>query len=131
MTDAPVPDAGQGASADARPGGPSFARNFPRDPVLDRLVAAFEAGDYGRVRAEAPKLAAKTDVPAVRAAAEELRARTEADPIAKLLLGLTLALLVVLSAYWLSHDAPGRGGTPPPPPPMIERITDTPPPRHS
>ena len=42
-------------------GFPSFARDFPNDPELAVLVAAFAAGDYATVRIGAPELASKTD----------------------------------------------------------------------
>jgi hypothetical protein len=100
---------------------PAFARDYPDDPELTALVDAFEAGNYRRVRAEAPALAAKTSDEKVRAAARELRARTEADPLARWLLFLTLALLLGLSAFWLGRDRP----TSPKPPPTIERIPDS------
>ena len=46
-----------------------FAKGFPEDPELGRLLAAFESGDYRTVRDEAPKLAARTENPRVREAA--------------------------------------------------------------
>jgi hypothetical protein len=102
---------------------PSFARDFPDDPELAALVEAFSAGDYRRVRDLAPKLAAKTEDEKVRAAANELRRRIEPDPLAKMLLVATLALLVVLSAWWIAHDGPPLGA-PNKPAPTIERVPD-------
>src|SRR5205823_1318147 len=77
------------------PNGPllEFAKGFPDDPDLLRIVQAFEAGDYRTVRDEAPRLAERTQNPAVRDAALDLRRRIDADPIQLYLLGLTLALL--------------------------------------
>jgi hypothetical protein len=100
---------------------------LPKHPDLDPIVAAFDAGDYRRVREQAPKLAAREDLDAdVRAAAKELVERTEPDPIARWLLVLTLALLALLTAYW---SARAGGGPPadlahPPPPqaPPVERV---------
>jgi len=108
---------------------PTFARDFPDDPDLAVLVRAFQDGDFAHVRAEAPKLAARATDAKVKEAAALLVARTEADPLAKGLLVLTLALLVGLTAFWLAHDGPGDGGAAPTPTPTptIERITDTPP----
>jgi hypothetical protein len=80
-----------------------FAKGFPEDPELGRLVAAFESGDYRTVRDEAPKLAARTDDPRVREAALDLRKRIDPDPIQLYLLALTLALLVFLTAWFYSH----------------------------
>lgn len=82
---------------------PRFAKSFPKHEALDALVDAFQRGDYARVRAGTPALANDPDE-AVRAAASELRARTEADPFAKLALVLTLALLVWLTFHWERHD---------------------------
>ncbi len=109
------------------PDAPPFARDFPEDADLALLVRAFQDGDYAHVRAEAPKLAARTTDAKVKDATVVLVSRTEADPLAKGLLILTLALLVGLTAFWLGHDAPTPGAAPPKPaPPVIERITDTP-----
>ena len=105
---------------------PTFARDFPEDDALDALVAAFAEGNYARVRAEAPKLAASTTDDDVRRAARVLRARVEADPLAKLLLGLTLLILVVLSAWWVTHDDPPASVPMPPPPRLIEHVPDHP-----
>lgn len=81
---------------------PRFLLGFPAHPELSRLSAAFEAGNYALVREEAPALAERAESPAVRAAALELRRRIEPDPLAKYLLALTAALLLLL-AYWAYH----------------------------
>jgi hypothetical protein len=78
---------------------PLFVLAFPKDPELDRLVQAFEAGNYAFVREHAPKLAERTTSAEVRDAARELARRIEPDPLVKLLLGLSIALFVVL-AIW-------------------------------
>jgi hypothetical protein len=85
-------------------GFPSFARDFPDDPELAVLVAAFAAGDYATVRKGAPELAAKTDDEHVKRAAELLRTRIEPDPTSRVLFALTAALLVFLMAWWATHD---------------------------
>jgi len=81
---------------------PRFLLAFPTDPDLARLSAAFEAGNYALVRAEAEALAERTESPAVRDAALELRRRIDPDPLAKYLLALTAALLLSL-AYFAYH----------------------------
>jgi hypothetical protein len=81
----------------------AFARAFPRDPALDALVAAFDAGDYARVRREAPALAKETDRDDVRAAARELARRLDPDPLAVYLLGGAAVLLAFLAAWYWSH----------------------------
>jgi hypothetical protein len=78
---------------------PLFVLGFPEDPELDRLVHAFEAGNYAFVREHAPKLAERTSSPRVRDAARELARRIEPDPLIKVLLGLSVALFLVL-AFW-------------------------------
>jgi hypothetical protein len=78
-----------------------FAEAFPREPELDALVAAFERGDFRTVHRQAPRLVADASKPAdVKAAAEELLARTGPDPTSAVFFGLTAVLLAVLSAYW-------------------------------
>ncbi|HYQ15698.1 MAG TPA: hypothetical protein VEQ58_08075 [Polyangiaceae bacterium] len=81
---------------------PRFLLGFPPHPELQRLAAAFEAGNYALVRAEAEALAERTESRAVKEAALELRRRIEPDPLAKYLLALTAALLLSL-AYWAYH----------------------------
>jgi len=78
---------------------PAFLLAFPADADLEHLIRAFELGDYARVRKGAPELAERTTDPKVRAAAEELARRIEPDPLVKVLLGLSIALLVVLTLW--------------------------------
>lgn len=85
-------------------GTPAFARSFPADTELQALVVAFAAGNYRHVRQAAPKLARRTTDDAVARAARELVARTEADPLAKVLLLLTLGLLIALAGFWTFHS---------------------------
>jgi hypothetical protein len=81
---------------------PRFLLGFPKHPDLARLATAFEAGNYALVRAEAEALAERTDNPAVRDAALELRRRIAPDPLAKYLLALTAGLLLSV-AYFAYH----------------------------
>jgi hypothetical protein len=98
----PAPRGTQGKVPEADERRPSFARQFPPDAALDELVLAFARGDYARVRSEAPRLVAQTSDPRVAAAARELSQRIAPDPLALLLIALTAALLVFLSAWaWL------------------------------
>ena len=82
---------------------PAFARNFPDDPALAALVAAFEQGDYARVRREAPALVQQTDSVEVRKAARELLKRLEPDPIAVYLLAGAALLLAFLALWYWAH----------------------------
>ena len=81
---------------------PRFLLKFPRHPELDRLVAAFEAGDYATVRRDAPKLVDSDEDAAVRDAALELERRIEPDPLMKYLLLASVVLLVflILQSYF-------------------------------
>ena len=83
---------------------PPFAADFPRDPELDGLVAAFEAGDFARVKEGVPRILASPADDAVKTAAKALLARTRPDPLATLLLAISAVLLVLLSAWWMTHD---------------------------
>lgn len=84
---------------------PAFLLSFPHDPELDRLIEAYEKGDYATVRREAPLLAERTEDAAVRDAAWELRRRIDPDPLARYLLLTGIALLVFL-VIWVYA---GRG----------------------
>ena len=84
---------------------PRFLLAFPKDPELQELVRAFEAGNYQIVRLGAPKLAAKTEDPIVRAAARELRRRIDPDPLMKYLLWVALALFVFVVWYTYQDQA--------------------------
>ena len=91
------------SAARPREGVPSFAQAFPSDPELDALVLAFERGNYARVRREAPRLADRTGSSEVRDSARELLRRLDPDPLAMYLLGTAVALLIVVSYWYLSH----------------------------
>jgi len=107
---------GEHEAARASWGYPAFARDFPRHAELDALVAAFTRGDYRTVRERAPKLATAPDEPeAVRRAAAVLRARIDPDPTARVFFALTAALLVFLTAWWITHDGKHRESAPEPP----------------
>jgi len=84
---------------------PGFLLEFPADPELQRLVRAFEAGNYEAVREGAPKLAAKTEDPAVRGAARELRRRIDPDPLMKYLLWVAVGLFVFVVWYTYQNHA--------------------------
>ena len=99
------------ATARSSWGFPSFAKTFPRDPELDALVVAFTRGDYRSVRARAPELARTATDETVKRAALELRGRIEPDGSSKLLFLVAAALLVFLTAWWITHD--GAEETPP------------------
>jgi hypothetical protein len=78
---------------------PAFLLDFPEDPALDRLIEAFESGNFARVREDAEKLATSTENTRVKDAALELRRRIDPDPLAKYLLAISLLLLIVLSVW--------------------------------
>ena len=78
---------------------PRFLLEFPQHPELQRLVRAFEAGNYELVRVAAPRLMANTEDPIVRAAARELRQRIDPDPLLKYLLALAVGLFVFVVWY--------------------------------
>jgi hypothetical protein len=89
--------------------GPSFARHFPREPELDRLVAAFERGNYALVREQAPRLMKATARDDVRLAARELRRRIDPDPLASFLLVAAAGLLAFLAYFYFAHTHGGGG----------------------
>jgi hypothetical protein len=110
----------EASGRDARPAGetsasaggddrPLFARDFPSDAELDRLVAAFEAGNYALVRSGANQLVHATKNEAVRRSARQLLTRIEPDRTAVLLLGVAVALLLFVSWWHWTHPH-GAGG---------------------
>lgn len=107
----PTPSEPRGPAAPALLDGdererPAFLLAFPEDPELQRLVAAYERGDFKTVRQAAPELAARSQEPAVRSAALELRRRIDPSPLLLWFLGSALALFVVL-AFWSYCEAGG------------------------
>lgn len=82
---------------------PPFLRGFPDDPELAQVVAAFERGDYARVRRDAPRLAEQAADAAVRQAARELARRIEPDPLARGILLGAFVLLAFLVAWAYAH----------------------------
>lgn len=87
---------------------PRFAESFPRDADLDVLLAAFDAGDFAQVRDGVARLVASEKEDAVKNAAKELLARTKPDPLSALLLLVSALLLVLLSAWWVTHNGPSH-----------------------
>jgi hypothetical protein len=103
-----APPGGKRQSLDAeRRDRPAFLLDFPHDPELERLIVAFEAGNYLRIKSDAPRLAESAEDPAVRAAALELLRRTQPDPLIKYLFALSIALLIFMIIYaYGSHEHP-------------------------
>lgn len=101
---------------------PAFAASFPEDPELDRLVRYFARGNHRAVREGAEALAKSTSDPAVAAAARELRARLEPDPIFRVLLGGTLALLITLTLWAVYRGRELRAQPPPQAPRTVQTI---------
>jgi hypothetical protein len=100
------------STVEASWGYPAFAREFPRHPELDALVAAFARGDYRAVREGAPRLAQSATDDRLKAAALMLRDRIEPDPTSRVLFLLAAALLALLTMWWVSHSGPDEGRTP-------------------
>ncbi len=78
---------------------PQFLLNYPEDPELERRIGAFENGNYDVIRRDAPLLAERTEDPAVREAALELRDRINPDPLLKYMLAIGAGLLTFLTIY--------------------------------
>jgi hypothetical protein len=78
---------------------PAFLLRYPHDRELEPLIAAFEEGDFAKVRREAPALARRTSSEAVRRAALELRRRIDPDPLLVVLLVFALSLFAFLVAW--------------------------------
>jgi len=68
---------------------PPFARWYPRDPELDRLLSAFLDGNNALVFEKAPELARSAEDPEVARAARDLHRRLHPDPLALAMLGGT------------------------------------------
>lgn len=92
---------------------PAFAKTFPRDPELDRLVELFEQGNYAKVREEAPSVLAGAEDEEVRAAVREIQRRLQPDPLAVGLVAVAALLLAVLAGWYWTHP---HEATPPPSP---------------
>jgi hypothetical protein len=97
LDEAPA-DTGPALDADGRER-PAFVLDFPRHPELDRVVRAFELGNYAYVREHAPKLTENDYDKPVREAASDLLRRIEPDPLVKVLLAMSVLLLLVIT-FW-------------------------------
>jgi hypothetical protein len=103
---------------------PSFAKDYPEDEDLLALVDEFEAGDYRAVRAGTARIASGDKSDAVKAAARDLRARTEPSRGQIALLVIAALLVTALSGYEIAthgRNAP-RPASPPPARPTVEHI---------
>ena len=78
---------------------PAFVLDFPKDPELDRLVRAFELGNYAFVREHGKKLVESSSDPGVKDAAGELLRRIEPDPLVRILFLMTIGLLLFIVVY--------------------------------
>src|SRR5262245_41442498 len=78
---------------------PGFVLDFPKDAELERLVRAFELGNYAFVREHGKKLADSSSDPDVKNAAGELLRRIEPDPLVRILFLMTVALLLFMVFY--------------------------------
>ncbi len=108
----PAAEAPEGAAAaPVDPERPLFAADWPRSPYLDRLLVAFERGNYAYVRSEAPRVAERASDPAVKTAALELRRRIDPAPLAGFLVIIAIGLLVVLAGHYLGKHNPGAPPT--------------------
>lgn len=62
---------------------PRFIFTYPKEPELNRLVGAFERGDFRAVREGATRLSETATDPAVKAAAQDLLQRIQPDPLVR------------------------------------------------
>ncbi len=99
---------------------PAYAKDWPADDELDALVSAFEAGNYRAVREGATRVASSDKPDAVKAAARDLKSRTEASRAQIALLVIAAAHVIALSGYEIATHGPSAPH--PPPRPTIERI---------
>jgi hypothetical protein len=93
--------------APTEPERPLFTEGWPVSADLDRLLAAFERGNYAFVREEAPKVAARTKNAKVKAAALDLRRRIDPAPLSGILILVGIGILVVLAGHYLGKHNPG------------------------
>jgi hypothetical protein len=83
---------------------PQFVLDFPKEPELDRLVRAFELGNYAFVRDNGKKLAESASDEGVRRAAAELLRRVDPDPLVKILFAMSIGLFLFMVFYaYRSH----------------------------
>ncbi len=94
---------------------PPFAQDYPADPRLNRLLELLSRGNHRAVREGAAALSASAEDPAVVAAAQDLRARLEPDPLAPILLGTTAVLLIALTLFALGRSREHRAHPAAPP----------------
>lgn len=78
---------------------PAFLLEYPHDPELERLIEAFEAGNFALIRRDAAELARRTNDEAVRRAALELRRRIDPDPLLLVMLALSIALFSFITLW--------------------------------
>jgi hypothetical protein len=83
---------------------PRFLLKFPDHPELNRLVRAFELGNYAEVRRAAPALL-DDENQAIRRGARELLKRIDPDPLMKYLLMLAVSLFVLVVWYTYGNRA--------------------------
>jgi len=95
----------------------------PDDGDLHALEAKFEAGDYRAVRDGVAKILASADASdATKAAARELRARTEPSRAQIALLVVAALLVLAISAWAVATHGPGTRRSTVTPPRPVEHV---------
>lgn len=83
---------------------PVFAQNWPTEPSLEELVLAFAAGNYARVKKEAPARAREAQErgePELAAHFRELGERVSPEPLARAL--FLAAFLLIAALAWAAY----------------------------
>jgi len=80
---------------------PAFAQNYPSDARLQKLLQAFQAGNYAYVREQVRTRNRDIETEAVARAMQDLVRRTQPDPLALWLFGGAAGLWLIITAWAL------------------------------
>lgn len=98
-------DNAAGDDAEREPRRAEFLEDLPDAPELQPLIDAFAEGNYARLRSLERELRSTTSDPELLALARELVERTEPDPLAKKLLGLSILFFLLIVGWVYLHNA--------------------------
>lgn len=82
---------------------PVFAKDFPPDADLDRILDLFDRGNFALAREGAQALLKRSEDDDVRSAARQILKRMEPEPAATYLIAISAVLLAILAGWYWMH----------------------------
>lgn len=82
---------------------PAFAKDFPPNADLDRVLDLFDRGNFARAREDAQALLKSSEDDEVRGATRQILKRMDPEPAATYLIAISAVLLAILAGWYWMH----------------------------